>query len=54
MAIIAQTVSTPMADWLVRWPATGGSAYEKLQSALRRVPESIAQLKRLAEPRLRV
>ena len=39
-----------MAEWLTKWPATGGSAYEKLQGALRRVPDTIAQLKRLAEP----
>ncbi len=51
-SIVAQTVSTPLAEWLAKWPATGGSAYEKLQGALRRVPETIAQLRRLAEPRL--
>jgi hypothetical protein len=53
MATISQAVSGPMADWLARWPATGGSAYEKLQGALRRVPDTIAQLRRLADPRLR-
>jgi 50S ribosome-binding GTPase len=53
MAIVSQNVSGPMAEWLTKWPATGGSAYEKLQGALRRVPDTIAQLKRLAEPRLR-
>jgi hypothetical protein len=51
---VSQAVSGPMGDWLTRWPATGGSAYEKLQGALRRVPDTIAQLRRLAEPRLRV
>lgn len=53
MATVSQAVSGPLADWLARWPATGGSAYEKLQGALRRVPETIAQLRRLAESRLR-
>ena len=53
MATVTQAVSGPMADWLTRWPATGGSAYEKLQGALRRVPDVIAQLRRLADPRLR-
>jgi|SRR5262245_1146845 len=53
MAIVTQTISTPLAEWLSRWPATGGSAYEKLQGALRRVPETIAHLRRLAEARLR-
>ena len=52
-AIVSQALSGPMAEWLARWPATGGSAYEKLQGALRRVPETIANLKALAEPRLR-
>lgn len=53
MTIVSQAVSGPLAEWLIKWPATGGSAYEKLQAALRRVPESIAQLKRLAEQHLR-
>lgn len=53
MAIVSQTISTPFAGWLAEWPATGGSAYEKLQGALRRVPETIDHLRRLAEPRLR-
>jgi GTP-binding protein EngB required for normal cell division len=53
MATVSQAVSGPLADWLAKWPATGGSAYEKLQGALRRVPDTIAQLQRLADPRLR-
>ncbi len=53
MAIVSQSVSGPLADWLTKWPATGGSAYEKLQAALRRVPESIAQLQRLTDQHLR-
>lgn len=53
MRTVTETVSRPMADWLARWPSTGGSAYEKLQGALRRVPDAIAQLRRLADPRLR-
>jgi ethanolamine utilization protein EutP (predicted NTPase) len=52
-ATVTQAVSGPMADWLTRWPATGGSAYEKLQGALRRVPDTIAEVRRLAESRLR-
>jgi 50S ribosome-binding GTPase len=53
MTIVSQNVSGPLAEWLARWPMTGGSAYEKLAGALRRVPETITHLKRLAEPRLR-
>jgi GTP-binding protein EngB required for normal cell division len=52
MTTVSQAVSGPLAEWLARWPATGGSAYEKLQGALRRVPDTIAQLRRLADPRL--
>ena len=53
MATVSQAVSGPLADWLARWPATGGSAYEKLQAALAASRTSIAQLRRLAEQRLR-
>jgi GTPase SAR1 family protein len=53
MTSVSQAVSGPLAEWLIKWPATGGSAYEKLQAALRRVPESIVQLRRLAEQHLR-
>ena len=53
MTIVSQSVSGPLAEWLTKWPATGGSAYEKLQAALRRVPASIAQLERVAEQHLR-
>ena len=53
MTIVSQNVSGPLAEWLARWPMTGGSAYEKLAGALRRVPETITHIKRLAEPRLR-
>src|SRR6266851_9600291 len=37
-------VSGPLAEWLVQWPATGGSAYERLNLALRRIPSGIRQL----------
>ena len=43
-ALVMQHISGPLAEWLIAWPATGGSAYERLQIALRRVPASIEQL----------
>lgn len=43
-ALLRQHVSGPLAEWLTRWPATGGSEFERLQTALRRIPESIRQV----------
>ena len=45
--MVNQYLSAPMADWLTQWPATGGSTYEKLQMALRRVPNTIRQIAEL-------
>ncbi|MCE9533905.1 MAG: GTPase domain-containing protein [Planctomycetes bacterium] len=42
--LVNQTIAEPLADWLAEWPATGGSAYERLQLTLRRIPEGIAIL----------
>jgi len=44
MTMMRQHVSAPLAEWLTEWPATGGSAYERLQLALRRIPEGMRQL----------
>jgi hypothetical protein len=43
-ALLTHYISAPLAEWLAQWPATGGSAYERLQQALRRIPASIQQL----------
>jgi hypothetical protein len=43
-ALMAQHISTPLAEWLTGWPATGGSAFERLQTALRRIPLAVQQL----------
>jgi hypothetical protein len=43
-ALLRDLLSGPMAEWLVRWPSTGGSAFERLQLALRRLPGAISQL----------
>jgi hypothetical protein len=46
-ALMGQHISGPLADWLVEWPATGGSAFERLQLALKRLPESVKRLHHL-------
>jgi hypothetical protein len=42
--LMAQYISSPLAEWLTQWPATGGSTYERLQLALRRIPAGVQQL----------
>jgi 50S ribosome-binding GTPase len=43
-ALMKQHLSAPLSEWLTQWPATGGSDFERLQLALRRIPTAIAQL----------
>src|SRR6516164_7120548 len=43
-ALVTQYISGPLAEWLSQWPASGGSAYERLHLALKRIPASIEQL----------
>lgn len=43
-AMVSQYISGPLAEWLSQWPATGGSSYERLQLALRRIPMSLRQI----------
>ncbi len=43
-ALMKQHLSAPLAEWLTQWPATGGSDFERLQLALRRIPTAISQL----------
>jgi hypothetical protein len=43
-ALVTRYISGPLSEWLAQWPATGGSAYERLQLALRRIPAAIGQL----------
>jgi hypothetical protein len=42
--LVTQYVSGPLAEWLTQWPATGGSAFERLQLVLRRIPTAVQQL----------
>jgi hypothetical protein len=48
-ALMIQQLSAPLADWLTAWPATGGSAFERLQQALRRLPEDLQELNRMVQ-----
>jgi hypothetical protein len=43
-ALLTQRLSGPLSEYLTRWPATGGSAFERLQLALQRVPGAIGKL----------
>lgn len=44
MSLVTQFISGPMAEWLTQWPASGGSAYERLQQVLQRIPSGLVQL----------
>jgi hypothetical protein len=52
-ALMAQYISGPMAEWLTQWPATGGSEFERLQLALRRIPPAVQQLEAAVEQALK-
>ena len=43
-ALVGQYISGPLAGWLAQWPVATGSAYERLQLALRRIPAAVQQL----------
>jgi hypothetical protein len=42
--LMKQYISAPLAEWLIQWPATGGSELERLQLALRRIPTAVQEL----------
>jgi hypothetical protein len=48
--MVEDQLTGPMAAWLGDWPTTGGSSLEKLQTVLRRVPDTIRELATIAEP----
>jgi len=43
-ALAQRFVSAPLAEWLLQWPVSGGSSFERLQQVLQRIPASIQQL----------
>jgi hypothetical protein len=44
LALMTQDISAPLGEALNQWPATGGSAFERLQLALRRIPPALYHL----------
>jgi hypothetical protein len=52
-ALMTQYIAAPLAEWLTQWPATGGSSFERLQLALRRIPPGIRQLHGLVQAAVR-
>jgi hypothetical protein len=51
-SLVAQYISGPLAEWLAQWPVSGGSTYERLQLALRRIPPALKQLDAAVAKRL--
>jgi hypothetical protein len=39
-----EKLAQPLADWLIAWPTSGGSAYERLLTIVRRYPEHVDAL----------
>jgi hypothetical protein len=42
--LLKQHLAVPLAEWLAQWPATGGSSFERLQLALRRIGPAVEAL----------
>jgi hypothetical protein len=51
-ALMHQHISGPLAQWLTEWPATGGSAYERLHQALKRIPPNLLAMSELVNRQL--
>jgi GTP-binding protein EngB required for normal cell division len=43
-ALMREQISRPLGQWLIEWPSTGGSAYERLHLALKRIPPNLEKL----------
>jgi hypothetical protein len=50
--LFQRALAGPLEELLIRWPVTGGSTFERLQSALRRIPEDARELVELVRVRL--
>jgi hypothetical protein len=48
-AMVTQYISGPLSEWLIRWPTSGGSDYERLQLILRRMPQALQQTETLID-----
>ncbi|QDU20119.1 GTPase domain-containing protein [Urbifossiella limnaea] len=52
-SLMTETLTAPLAVWLADWPATGGTAFEKLQQVLGRVPQLIRLLEAQVSAKLK-
>jgi GTP-binding protein EngB required for normal cell division len=52
LSLAAQYISAPLAEFLNKWPATGGSLFEQLQRAVGRIPGDIGRLERAVSDKL--
>lgn len=50
--MVHRYIADPMAAWLISWPATGGSQYEKLKASLSRIPQTLSQLEAAVQSEL--
>ncbi len=50
--MVHDQITQPIADYLSQWPASDGSAYERLQMALRRIPANLQELTKAITPML--
>ena len=51
LSLVREKLSLPLAQRLIEWPTSGGTAMQKLQQVLLRVPATIRELAaRLAPP----
>lgn len=50
--LLERCVARPLAEFLAQWPATGGSTFERLELALRRIPETVRSLAAEVEQRM--
>jgi hypothetical protein len=50
--LLSESLAEPLCDWLTKWPSTGGSAFERLQLALRRLPADVRRLSEYVALRL--
>jgi 50S ribosome-binding GTPase len=52
-ALVSQHISDPLNEWLIQWPTTGGSAYERLQQILKRLPQNLQELDAAVEAKMK-
>jgi len=52
LALMKETISGPLGEFLTGWPTSGGSPYERLRVGLHRVPENLQTLNKLLHERL--